>query len=633
MQYNANTNGAKWRTNDDGGLMSWEEILRRQFLRTTGEPSAAAPAAPADPERKPAPAHHPDAAFLSLHFGPESVADQTRCGQFITAKRIAGFPQIRDLGTYGAKKAAGALSGFRLYDGADFYITANQMKGGSRGAAEIFAYQNIVVDIDAHDDHVTGRQIDTAAELLIGALRRQIGSPDKLTPNTVNRTGRGLQLWWALDALPAQNRSGASLSFLYEKLRERILGEISGTLASVPYASAIFGGVDTTASSNAAGLFRLPGSYNTKSRSWSSCEILHRERLNVSETVGRIERTGAGIRKDGKLHPQKVDQITGSKAWTVKNGSAILRTLGQLRDARRAAGTEKPGAERRNDYLYCLYASLRPTFDEALVLSLVWEFNRSFYKPMSRREFENAISWTKQHNRNGLKRSKIIAQLGITPEEQELLGFFPTGSGRNSSREDVRRAARDHKKTRDELIVDFHGQGFDLPKIARLCGCSERTVRRVLKRDGHELDVQLRAQRILQLLDDGYTPADAADLIGCSPATVYRVRKASGRYQTGEASESTPTDAQKRPQSARSSSDVQTEGSARKSHRTGAGARVKAKTRTAAHRHAPAGSVRVLSFSQNGQKRRYMCLSAEGRRALFRRSGPRRRRKPPDNTS
>lgn len=596
-----------------------------------------------DPEaRKAAPAHHPDADFLALHFASSSFN-----GQFITGKRIAGIPALQTLGTYKAGSAAAALKGLRLYDGADFYITANQMTGNQHSDGAVFAFQNIVVDVDCHAESWSERSIEAAVSQLVAALRRQIGSSDKLAPNTITRTGRGLQLWWTIQPMYAGRGSSSSPAFLYYRLRDRIIQEVNETIASLPLPSSIFGKIDAGASSNDSGFFRLPGSYNTKSRSWSSCEILHENRINVSETIGRIQRSGAGLRKDGKLYPRTVAQITSSKAWNVRESCRILTVLGTLRDMRRRAGTESRGNEHRNNYLYCLYSAARPSLDEKLVRGLVETFNEGFLQPMRSAELAATLSWPKKHNKRGLKNAKIIELLEITPEEQDKLHFYAAGSGKNNSREAERQSARERKKLRDEQIVELRSKGHTLEEIAQSCGCTRQTVAAVIERDAKILSKAERETRILWMLSAGYTPTEIADLVGCSLKTVYNVKnKAPAADQSERAGESMPADAHEQngseapaaAQAVRAWEAMPAEG-----HRTPQerekleGDRMDAQgeqARTAAarahtidvqmnqaHRQQPAGLPGVLSFCKMLKNRHYMMLSAVGGQAFSRISG------------
>ena len=565
-------------------------------------------------QRKPAPAHRPDASFLALHFAPSSFR-----GQFVTGKRIAGSSALQTLGTYKASRAAEALKDLRLYDGADFYITANQMTGNQHRDEAVFAFQNIVVDVDAHAERFSGDTIAAAADQLVAALRRQLGTDEELVPNTVVRTGRGLQLWWALDPLPAMKGKAGSPAFLYYALRDRILAEVNHTIAGLSFASMIFGTVDAGASANDSGLYRLPGSYNTKSRSWSRCEILHRERINVSQTVGWIERTGAGLRKDGKLYPRTAGQISAAAAkhWNVRENVRIVSVLGELRDLRRQSGKESAGNEHRNNYIYALHASLLPSLDERIVESMLEVFNEGFIHPMKPAEIRTAISWTKQHNRRGLKNKKIIELLEITPEEQDKLRFFPAGSPKAGTREAQRQQARDKKHERDEEILRLRSEGHTEQEIAQRLGCCRQTVAAVLKRSSNAPSAEERDQRILQLLQNSYSPAEIAELVGCCPATVYNVKNKAAAAQSAEAGASTPTEAQKQPQNARKIAGEQTPAEGRKATQ----GRTHAIKHTEERRNRSGAPASVLPFSKMLKNRRYMMLSALGGRAVLGFSG------------
>lgn len=457
--------------------------------------------------------------FLRLHLG---AAEQTRTGQYIVSRRIAGNDGIYDMAIYNAKSSAAALDKFKMYRGNDYYITINQMKANRRGIDQIFTYNNIVLDVDAH-----GADPSDVAEAL-NVMTEYLGRlPHK--PNSIVFTGRGIQLWWACAPLPARTASGQDMRFLYDRAVDILSGELLEVMALLPPSAAILT-VDVAASNNAAGLFRLPGTYNTKAEKWSHAIVLHSNRLNISDTVGRIERAT----NRHTYTPHRTSYAADQRGED--NAVALVRAFTKLRDLRRLNGAEQLGAEERNNYIYCLHAALIPYVGQVRALNIIRDFNRGFLRPLSDSELNNAISWTLSHNSNGLKKSKIVKQMNISPEEQIDIGLVACGNVELMARAD----ARELKAQRDELILAQYGEGVHIADIAVNAGCSERTVRRVLERVGAIAAAEQRARRISDCLAEGYSPAEAADLIGCSVATIYNhINSADSVEEQGEGASAT----------------------------------------------------------------------------------------------
>lgn len=150
-----------------------------------------------------------------------------------------------------------------------YYLTANQVAGVTRDAGAVFALANLVVDLDCHDPAPAAATPEEAADLLLAVA-------DMPQPTGVVYTGRGLQLWWHIDAVAAACRGPyhAALRGLCEAVQD-VLDE---------YPLMMDGwAVDKAASHALVGLRRMPGSYNHSAGHYGSCVLLHNNTYDLHD--------------------------------------------------------------------------------------------------------------------------------------------------------------------------------------------------------------------------------------------------------------------------------------------------------------------------------------------------------------
>lgn len=410
-------------------------------------------------------------AWLDIHFGDTSFN-----GRVVIGHRKNGG------GIY--TMSARSLTELRPYvrmihasSRLDYYITANTVSGVNRVKEELFGLQNIVIDIDCHE---AGMHHYSAAELVqafIWRSKRDLWSTGVIpTPNSIVRTGRGVQLWWAIIPCYGGSNYGTSL-YHYEKIKTNFMNHIDRMLNE--YGEELEGlKIDRGASSNLVGYFRLPCTYNTTAKTYSSLEILHSERydqreLTKIEEISKTESGAPGI-KTQYIPMQETDR------FILRNFKSIrVMQLINLRNLR----NNEVGAEMRDHFNFSVYNALRMTLDHEEAMVHLEAYNEGFKKPMSRRELNNCISSAKDKEGYRYTNEKLIEFLEITEEEQKAIGLLPSSGKRrakpNASRDAARKALRDD---RDTKILELAEQGISQAETARLLGIGKNTVNRVLKR-------------------------------------------------------------------------------------------------------------------------------------------------------
>ena len=138
-----------------------------------------------------------------------------------------------------------------IYNFCDYYITQNTYKTPiNRKKENLFAYHNIVIDIDAHDD--PSKNIREAENIITKFL-----SEIKLQPSIIHYTGRGLQYWIPIKRA---NASNTMINNIYDKVLTDLCSLIDQELQKNECNMV----VDNTASKKSNGLFRLFDTFNSK---------------------------------------------------------------------------------------------------------------------------------------------------------------------------------------------------------------------------------------------------------------------------------------------------------------------------------------------------------------------------------
>lgn len=442
------------------------------------------------------------AQFAQLHYN----TDGEHVGNVCVNGRAAKTGQLYRICYCAADKLPEELDRLKLWN-QDYYLTANTFTGGDRNSANLFTLSNIVLDVDCHDASMTPKQRQHLLDAFLFFLRADmIGSRDFLSPNTIVETGRGVQLWWAIEPVSKWKAQQ------YEAVREKLIGQLQKFLEDIPALHGLE--IDKGASHNAAGVFRLPGSYNSKTGKRGRFELIHEERLDV------LEEAKACAVYEIRRPESRIQYIPEGGLDSV--GVALFRQakIGQLLTLRQLCG-QKVGEELRDHFLFCLYNSWgRVCQDHEQIMDKLEALNRRFASPLPDRELRAYMS-SSNRRRYKLTNKKIIDLLGITPEEQDAIGFYPGGTGKNSLREQARQDAREKKAARDAQIVELYREGLEQNEIAEAVGCGAATVGRVIKREGMDTRPQQRRAQILDLLAQGLAPAEVAEAVGCSVSSVY----------------------------------------------------------------------------------------------------------------
>lgn len=418
--------------------------------------------------------------FLEIHMGRDDgyygyypVYSRPICNGRLLNIRQIGFidsqDSIRSIKTFG-----------NLRQHMDYYIVANSFKSPKfRRTVNVHSLTNIVVDIDVH--HARGgikgcrdvimQRLDALLYLIF--VKKPIGLP---CPNTVVHTGRGIQLWWTIKPLSAKK-----LKYIYKGIQEYLFTALEKEINSADPELKEYVLLDISASKKMSGLFRLPGTWNTRSKTYGDFWILHDNKLDAAKLYFALHPvTGKPYIKYKKKKKQ------GNPVFRKNNyGNHIDNMIRGLIELRRSAGEMEDGYRD----LYCLivlsaYLSNDTPEDEAW--NRVVALNNSFKNPLPEKELRSYMS-TAMQKKYKYRNETIIGYLGIDDEEQKALGFYPANVHYYEERQKARERGqkrRKMKEKRDIKIIELFAKGVLQEKIAELVGCAQSTVSKILKAAG-----------------------------------------------------------------------------------------------------------------------------------------------------
>lgn len=346
-----------------------------------------------------------------------------------------------------------------VFDGRNaYYITANSFREKNlRRLNNLYTLHNLVIDIDCHtygiDKVDIQQELDICEEYLTEYFKRSLDFP---CPNTIVKTGRGFQLWWAILPIPAQY-----FRSIYEQTVDYFCEKMGKVLRKCSCLSLVH--VDNAASRKITGLFRLPGTFNRKTQSFGSFEILHEDRLDMV----RYFYDNIVEPKDSGLPYVRRRKYSQSEYRT--------KILNRLVAMRRKEGIAEDGYRDLYCFIFFNIRASESTVNKAWKETLA--FNAKFVHPLNEKRLRKYLS-TSMKKIYHFSNKAIISYLNITETEQRSLRFFPA-----RNREEQRLKKREEKLERNKKIIALAKKGLSQRHIAKEVGCSQSTVCRVVKKE------------------------------------------------------------------------------------------------------------------------------------------------------
>lgn len=251
-------------------------------------------------------------AFFHLHLqredGHYSYA-QIFCRPVVNNKQL-NIRQIGYVNTSDIGKSLEKMADFHQYQ--EYFLTANSFSTPKeRKKKNLYTIQNIVLDIDIHsakrDRGIFIQRLD--AVLYLAFKDETFPLP---VPNTVVYTGRGIQLWWAVCPFSAKE-----LLYVYHDLVRYFASEITKRInEDKELKKHVI--VDAAASKKESGLFRMPGTWNAKSRTFGSASCMKTSLMLYSCFLTII------LRQENRLlnirTKEKIDSGVTENIWRKRSG-------------------------------------------------------------------------------------------------------------------------------------------------------------------------------------------------------------------------------------------------------------------------------------------------------------------------
>lgn len=435
--------------------------------------------------------------WIDLHFPADSSFD----GRIVLCYRRKDNEGIYNVTRSDISKLADFVSEMHISRNVDYYTTANSVCGVRRVTEDVFGLHNIVIDIDCHSEKHNSSELLAA---FIWRCSRDLWNAGECPePNSIVFSGRGVQLWWAIE--PAS----AKIQYWYKRMQAWLLDALQSVLDENPEQFEDIS-LDRSASVRLAGLFRLPLTYNTKTGRKGSLQILRRERYSLRGMIEQYVPAEYNPNKQSRsMRPQwsvkgdveKVPDLehvplADRDAEVIRGGSnamaARVHQLIRLRAMRNAA----MGHEMRDRFCFTVYCALLANHKEDEAWNRLLAFNEGFKEPLELSALQQMMS-SATERKYRLTNTWVIGELQINEDEQQAIGLFPTSAesarhkAPNYNRDLIRKTV---KQDRNNKILAMFSDGVSKSQIARELEISWNTVSRVIL-DEQARMVALRASQ------------------------------------------------------------------------------------------------------------------------------------------
>ncbi len=410
--------------------------------------------------------------WLDLHF----PADSSFCGRVFIGHRREGSEGVYNLTRRNIDELGDFVNGMHISTKLDYYITANAFAGVERVTDGLFALHNIVADIDCHGEDAVATPAELAQSFVWLCSRDLWSSGEMPEPNSIVMTGRGVQLWWAIDPMSVK------LEWIYRRIQDWILDKLEELMEE--NSDRLSGlSIDQAASRRLAGWFRMPCSYNTKAQRWGTLQIRRQDRYSHQELLKAIPEDYAPKRQVANPEPARYVPLAAADPDVFKGGSSAMALRVYQLVRLRALRNAPIGEEMRDFYCISVYSSLLADNSPEEAWDKLQAFNAGFKEPLPEKVLKSMMSSAikKQYH---LRNEWVIAALGINEAEQNAIGLYPAGTEnrqakkRNHTRDTLRAAA---KEDRDMKILALYEAGQSKAAIARELGISRNTVLKVIE--------------------------------------------------------------------------------------------------------------------------------------------------------
>lgn len=354
----------------------------------------------------------------------------------------------------------------------DYYVTANSLKcNRPRHSDQLFGLHNICIDIDLHnsDGSFSRKIFDDLKFFIVHDLELPL-------PNVFVRTGRGVQLWWHF------TETSSKLLFMYQSITQLIINRLNDIISAVDTLSGF--NIDIMASRNVVGYFRLPFTFNTKSRTMATAEFLTAEVYNLVDLFEQYEQptTQSVVTTSSQIQPHPHPQI-GSKQYI----SLVRKRKKFLEDYCANRDYNIVGSRDLVMFLYC--ATVYNLVGVNYVMLAMQQLNSRFTSPLRQSHIDSIYNYVVSKGGLRFTNTKFLDYLPFLTDTERI--SYNTAKTTNATRDTRRKTA---KEERNRKILELATQGMTTEYIAGTVGCSSKTVKRFLQSQGFSYSELIKEQ-------------------------------------------------------------------------------------------------------------------------------------------
>lgn len=363
------------------------------------------------------------------------------------------------------------------------------LKGISRNVKNIFAFKNIVLDIDWHEsapdeiEEYTANFYDYYNDIFAEI-------PE---PNIIHFTGRGMQLIYCLEI------ASKELSWLYDKTCHALFDALNKQLKKYQFELG-FAELDPSVTFNYAALIRMPGTINTCAYLPTYVKILSEKEWNLTDLFNKIN--GGPYRKTGRVYKTSClkanDYIKDIPAevqhQVARYAYALIERISYME---KIAGNVAEGG--RELFLFAAYNTYVPIVGRKEAEERTFQLNNKFNKPLSKREIANSIFRT--YNSKNMSdwiwftREKFLQYIGGDLKEAQEMGLFVVHKKASDIKAKEKTAKR--KTFRNKYVVETFVEYENVTRTARMCNICRNTVRKILADNKKLVNSLLEAKKLI----------------------------------------------------------------------------------------------------------------------------------------
>lgn len=390
----------------------------------------------------------------------------------------------------------------------NYYITKNSFIRDIRRTEYLFSFDNIVIDVDNHSENATKEMTVEEISIEVDKLIKCLDVTEDFLRFSYIRTGRGVHIWIRLESFSART---SKLQKLYDIFCEKLCDIVERVVAE----NHINLQVDRGASTDKTRLVRLPYTYNTKAkkRNGKCFKTKYSEhtarKYSLDELCAFFD-----IQKKTEKPKQLITETVKPRPQLNTDTDYVGLYIKRLHYLENIVKRDNNCTSRRNNLLFCYYATCVKIYPQQQAQELVFRLNNAFSDPLKHSDVQATIRSVDNNNYTKLSISKFFALINATKEEIALYDTF-------SKRRRERKKAREEKDKRNQTIKELSKE-MTVREIATQLDCSIETV---CKYSDSEYNKPVDYEKILELYKKGLKQKDIAKKLECSEGVVSKALK------------------------------------------------------------------------------------------------------------